>query len=182
MYQDLIFIVVAYLGLWFSPLFHSLHLLAVVRKSPLLQSVIQAVTVNGRSLLVTALLCFIIVYLYSIIGFVLFPDDFRTTEGDLQCETITECLVFVLTSGLRAGGGIGDLLHDRRSTGRTLYDFSFFVIVIVCLLNIVSGIIIDTFAQLRDERQVGVGVCVCVCVWTDLWFSVILLQATCPVP
>ena len=119
----------------------------------------QAVTVNGRSLLVTALLCFVIVYLYSIAGFVMFPDDFRNAESnEFHCQTVYQCFIFVMTSGVRAGGGIGDLLTERKYSqnawlGRVAYDFSFFVIVIVCLLNIVSGIIIDTFAQLRDQRE-----------------------------
>lgn len=38
-------------------------------------------------------------------------------------------------------------------TARLLYDFLFYVVVIVCLLNIVFGIIIDTFGQLRTERE-----------------------------
>ena len=36
---------------------------------------------------------------------------------------------------------------------RMAFDFSFFVIVVVILLNIIFGIIIDTFAELRAEKQ-----------------------------
>lgn len=49
--------------------------------------------------------------------------------------------------------GIGGGRGQDKGCGGPPVDFSFFVIVIVCLLNIVSGIIIDTFAQLRDSRQ-----------------------------
>ena len=35
---------------------------------------------------------------------------------------------------------------------RILFDVSFFIIVTTIGLNIVFGIIIDTFAELRDER------------------------------
>ena len=158
---DLFFLLASFLALYNSPLYHSLQLLAVVRKSSLLQSVIKSVTVNGRSLLVTALLCVVIVYLFSIVGFVWFSDDFRSVEGEDQCKTIARCLVFVLTSGIRAGGGIGDLLTQRETStgtwlGRTFYDFAFFVVVIVCLLNIVSGMP----EQLQSECgsvKMGVG-------------------------
>ena len=35
---------------------------------------------------------------------------------------------------------------------RLLYDISFFIIVTTIGLNIVFGIIVDTFSELRDER------------------------------
>ena len=36
---------------------------------------------------------------------------------------------------------------------RSVYDLSFFVIVITILLNIIFGIIIDTFAQLIGAKE-----------------------------
>lgn len=53
------------------------------------------------------------------------------------------------------GGGIGDGLgmapySDDKYSYRILFDLLFFVLVIIILLNIVFGIIIDTFAELRD--------------------------------
>jgi len=36
---------------------------------------------------------------------------------------------------------------------RFFYDFAFYVIIVVILLNIIFGIIIDTFGALRDESQ-----------------------------
>ena len=38
------------------------------------------------------------------------------------------------------------------SAVRLLYDISFFIIVTTIGLNIVFGIIVDTFSELRDER------------------------------
>ena len=35
---------------------------------------------------------------------------------------------------------------------RLLYDVSFFIIVTTIGLNVVFGIIVDTFSELRDER------------------------------
>ena len=71
------------------------------------------------------------------------------TAGDAQgvCGNLLECFAFGLFNGLRAGGGIGDLLPERRYTLRTLFDFAYFLIIVVIILNIVFGIIIDTFAQ-----------------------------------
>ena len=34
-----------------------------------------------------------------------------------------------------------------------MFDFSFFVLINIVLLNIIFGIIIDTFGELRDQRN-----------------------------
>ena len=40
---------------------------------------------------------------------------------------------------------------------RLLYDVSFFIIVTTIGLNIVFGIIVDTFTELRDERVCNIA-------------------------
>ena len=38
--------------------------------------------------------------------------------------------------------------------GRAVFDFLFFLIIIIIIMNIVFGIIIDTFSDLRSQRDV----------------------------
>jgi len=67
--------------------------------------------------------------------------------------------VQTLNFGLRNGGGIGDLLPTNSWFNeskevffiRAVNDLSFFIIIILLFFNIIFGIIIDTFAGLRDE-------------------------------
>ena len=59
-----------------SPFWFAGHLLIVTHKSPLLHSVLQSVILNGRSLLLTALLTIIVVYLFIVVGYVFFEEDF----------------------------------------------------------------------------------------------------------
>lgn len=37
--------------------------------------------------------------------------------------------------------------------GRAFFDLTFWVVVIIVLLNMIFGIIVDTFAELRQEKQ-----------------------------
>jgi hypothetical protein len=67
--------------------------------------------------------------------------------------------------GLIMGGGIGEYLSmyinypnitlDRGwvSVERMLFDIAFFVTITIGLMNIVFGIMIDTFSQLREQQQ-----------------------------
>jgi hypothetical protein len=66
-----------------------------------------------------------------------------------------------LNGALRIPGGIGDFVLKKVSfergggiyAGRLIYDFIWFCLINVTLLNIVFGIIIDTFKQLRIKTQ-----------------------------
>ena len=75
-----------------------------------------------------------------------------------MCETFISCFLNSVNLGLRLDGGIGNALKlagTRASTGqfwgRFFFDLSFFIIVRLILLNVIAGIIIDTFSDLRDE-------------------------------
>ena len=70
------------------------------------------------------------------------------------------CFLTICVSGLLNGGGIGDAVRvesyvtdQPKYMAKLLYNFTFQLIVLIMLLNIVFGIIIDTFAQLRDEKK-----------------------------
>ena len=137
------------------------HLLTVTGRSPVLVNVITAVTRHSRALILTALLGSVVVYLFTVMAFVLFREKFNTDDSDdVACDDLRGCFHYLLVNAVRAGGGVGDLILDHSWYDRPymlfglLSDFLFFVIIIVILLNIISGVIIDTFARLREERQV----------------------------
>lgn len=60
---------------------------------------------------------------------------------------------------LRTEGRWGDLTDRDASSqeplfaARVIYDLLFFFMVIIIVLNLIFGVIIDTFADLRSEKQ-----------------------------
>ena len=71
-------------------------MLDVVYREETLLNVIKSVTRNGRSIILTAVLAVILIYLFSIIGYMFFKDDF-IMEVDpaleaLQLAANSECL------------------------------------------------------------------------------------------
>ncbi|XP_075218736.1 inositol 1,4,5,-trisphosphate receptor isoform X2 [Lycorma delicatula] len=204
------YVVFCVLGLCMHPFFYSVLLLDVVYREETLLNVIRSVTRNGRSIILTAVLALILVYMFSIIGYMFFKDDFLvdvdeevvphqmtippsddnenfgtdeknckhnpaakysqelntkaqlvSVDGDLKeraCDSLVMCIVTTLNQGLRNGGGIGDILRAPSSkeplfVARVVYDLLFFFIVIIIVLNLIFGVIIDTFADLRSEKQ-----------------------------
>jgi len=76
----------------------------------------------------------------------------------MDCDTLLHCWTSVVNYGIRSGGGIGDVMAAAMMNGskywaRWVLDITFFVLVIIILLNIIFGIIIDTFGDLRDTRN-----------------------------
>lgn len=166
------FILMAALSVVVSPYFAAFNLMLLIYKISTLRTFISAITMNGKQLLLTAFLGLIILYLFSIVGFLVFSSEFNPDAEDSaalaevneygvtdnNCETLLRCFTFIFSNGLRAGGGVGDVMKpwtwgEKDLLPRVQYDLLFYVIVNVIFLNIMFGIIIDTFGQMRDEKR-----------------------------
>uniref|UniRef100_A0A7N6BBH0 Inositol 1,4,5-trisphosphate receptor n=1 Tax=Anabas testudineus TaxID=64144 RepID=A0A7N6BBH0_ANATE len=87
-------------------------------------------------------------------GVIPYEDD----QTERVCDTLLMCIITVLNQGLRNGGGVGDILRrpskeEPLFAARVVYDLLFFFVVIIIVLNLIFGVIIDTFADLRSEKQ-----------------------------
>ncbi|XP_041446733.1 inositol 1,4,5-trisphosphate receptor type 1 isoform X2 [Xenopus laevis] len=202
----LLYLLICAMGVFVHEFFYSLLLFDLVYREETLLNVIKSVTRNGRSIILTAVLALILVYLFSIVGYLFFKDDFilevdrlhnetiftenggtmtsellypevcrlgsdtnctqeelvqgteEEEEKEHTCETLLMCIVTVLSHGLRSGGGVGDVLRKPSKeeplfAARVIYDLLFFFMVIIIVLNLIFGVIIDTFADLRSEKQ-----------------------------
>ncbi|XP_004347257.1 hypothetical protein CAOG_04510 [Capsaspora owczarzaki ATCC 30864] len=154
----ILFLGMSIAGITVRGYFFCFHLLHVVVGNDLLQRVIQSVTKNGRSLLWVTALGVIVIYIYAIASFAFLRADFDASRADgapLFCNTMWQCFLTSLNFGLENGlasVGIADV-NDWQTVGlRVLYDLSFFVLISTIGLNVIFGIIVDTFSELRDEK------------------------------
>eukprot|EP00760_Papus_ankaliazontas_P013907 PhM_4_TR15917/c0_g2_i1/m.26276/K04959/ITPR2; inositol 1,4,5-triphosphate receptor type 2 len=162
LWQRVLFLVACVVGNLYHPFFFSIQLLQLVGRTPQLQNVVLAVTTNGRTLLLTFGLLLIVIYMFSMLAY--YDLNKYITNSDIgsgfRCSSLFWCTMILLSYGLRQGGGIGDVeappdwnAPDDDIYGRIIYDFAFFTIMIIIFLNILFGIIIDTFAELRESRE-----------------------------
>ncbi|XP_060552412.1 inositol 1,4,5-trisphosphate receptor type 2-like [Ruditapes philippinarum] len=143
-------------GTMFHGYFFAYHLLNIVNGNQLLSGVIKAVTQNGRSLVWVGILGLCVFYLYAIISFALMRSMFDPNDY-LYCDTLWQCTLTIIRYGL-----IGDLFdnikaHKTEKNFRmfgfvVLYHVSFFIFITTIGLNIIFGIIVDTFSELRDLK------------------------------
>jgi hypothetical protein len=162
-YKRMLFLVIAFIGFYYSPIWYCIQMLQIISKSPLLQNVVKSVTLNWKSLLLTGCLLLVVVYIFSIIAYFNYSGNYGNDNmgAGNNCDTLIRCATTHLVYGLKFGGGISEVTPppifgaDEDVSGylRLLFDFLFFLILIIMFLNLVFGIILDTFGQLREHRE-----------------------------
>lgn len=151
-------------GLLYSKIFFSVMLLDIVRSSSVLKNVIKAATLNLDQFLMTGLLGVVFVFIFSSMTFFSSLKDtmvFLEVDNFQMCTDYLHCFLTILNFGMRAGGGIGEtLLYPDFESETFLYmfrfvvDLIFFLMISTIYLDILFGIIVDTFKQLREEKEI----------------------------
>jgi hypothetical protein len=157
------YIVCSFLGIFVQPFFFTLLLLTIATLSTTMDYVVKAITTHIDQLALTVILMLMVIYCYAMLSAEYFFDKLESnqTGGDfLNCTQLWECLTYVFNYGLRNGGGIGDasvpvdpLSDEGRYMAKFFFDVVFFFLVNVISLNIIFGIIIDTFADMRQKND-----------------------------
>jgi hypothetical protein len=160
-----------------SPFFTSLHLLLLFNISTTAKYVIRSATAHINQLLITFVLAIFTIWVFATFNANRYSGSFDVQDGDGNaidvCSNMWRCLIYNLNFGLRNGGGIADShityafggvgnVNDnifegadfetgRSVVGKMVFDLLFFIVINVIYLNIVFGIIIDTFGEMRGE-------------------------------
>jgi len=157
-FYQVAFFCMAVFGCFRPPAF-AFHLLDFSIKNAQTRNVLKAVTQNGKLILLTAFLGLILIYLYAMIAFFYLKINYLN-GSQAECYSLFSCVLTNIQYGLRSGGGVGDVLNISLLQNNPslyfamfFYNLSFFIIIIIIFLNIVFGIIIDTFGELRDARS-----------------------------
>ena len=114
----------------------------------------------------------IVIYVYAILGYELLATQFQVgdypTRDQAVCTSLFMCFASIITEGLR-GGDVGSFMEPLPSPDiidashkdphetflfwfQSVYQLSFWFIVITVLLNVIFGIIIDSFGSLREKN------------------------------
>ncbi|RHY55573.1 hypothetical protein DYB30_004535, partial [Aphanomyces astaci] len=151
---------------------------------------LKAVTSNLVPLGVTMAFGTIVIYLFSLIGFFRFQELMTNDDGP-QCSSMMQCYLTYIHYGLLSGGGIGDYMSSTLAHPldysdqvsffeRVVYDLGFYIVILLLLINLIMGIIIDSFTSLREasekKQEIENSIClVCTDTKDDIEYRGILL-------
>ena len=147
-----VYLCICIFGVVFSDYWMPFLLLDIIVKNQVCANVLKSVINPISQLGTTLLLGLFVTYIYAYIYFTYFLDELSTTNDKPVPETLFTFVLMSWSMGLRAGGGFGDWFEHSLSP-RWILDLSYFLIVNVILLNIIFGIIIDTFSDLRSKKE-----------------------------
>jgi len=139
--------------------------LDVVAISPVIADIIRSVTAPGFALGLVFYLFIITVIIYAAFGMNHFGPSLTVpiySDDDgiprVQCGSMLQCFYNIFTEGLSEAGNLKASLStnyagDEGYPMRVLYDSVFFVWVGIVLVNIIVGLMVDTFSSIREEKQ-----------------------------
>ena len=156
----LIYLGLSFAALW-TPAAATLFITDIAIQSDAIMQVFRAIVTNWKPFLWTLFLLVDITLFYTFISFYTLQNDFVTEDGTKLCEHAYGCFFSILNFGLRAGGGIADVIRQQyyivgetsHFFKRVAFDLTFFIVMITILLNLIFGMIIDAFGNLRDQKN-----------------------------
>ena len=153
------YIICGSFGIKLSPFFYSLELLMIININTTTANVLKSVYLHGNQLIWSLVLQVFIVYGYTAWIMTRFDNE-MDPDSQITCKDFWICFTYLINYGLRNGGGIADSMVHFAAGGDLaryyewfLISLSWFLLVNVIFLNIIFGIIIDTFGELRDEQR-----------------------------
>ena len=153
------FMVFSLLGLYVHPFCYAYHLLDVIIKSAYLKNVLRAVYRPRFELLHTFFLFICLQYIFAIFAYTYFGNQFP----DEACTSFFQCFLVMFDKTFKTTGGVGGFLTlaypsdflvegSHIEYARFVWDNLFNIIMVIGIVQIISGIIIDTFGALRHEQ------------------------------
>ena len=130
----------------------SLQLFPIFTLFDMMRNVLDAVKARYNQFLSTGFLIIILILFSSGITFYFFNYD---SEGNQLCSSYLNCFIYLFNYGIR-GGGLPfniKILEQEGFWGEFIFNWIFYFILILVILNIASGIIVDKFQDLREKND-----------------------------
>jgi hypothetical protein len=143
---------------------YAFFLLAILDLNQTLKGIAISIKAKGPDIISSFLFLVIIVNFFTNIGFFFLNDNFEADiENDIPdnyCLCLSFCFMTNFDAGIRARGGAADQMirisFERNNSLyyiRTIYDISNFLICIIIMIDLVFGIILGTFSDMREKER-----------------------------
>ena len=143
----------------------ALHLLDIIVQFKLFLTIVRSITKNWASIaLTTALLC-LVVYYYALFSMVFLSHlyyvevDYGGDDAIPACYDVLSCFMTLIGQMPSGGDYMRKVMNQLGQSSEVQYvsgiliQMSFFFIALILILNILFGIIVDTFSQMRAEKK-----------------------------
>jgi len=136
-----------------TPMWNAFHLVDILTYVPHLRDILFVADQHRSRLLATVALGLIFVYAFSVLVFVFFSNRvIYNVDDDLvySCDTLWSCVEKAVDLGFR---NTPVFKENPVPVVTPLFDLAYFLLINTVLVSIITGIIIDTFAEQREKRD-----------------------------
>lgn len=139
---------------------YSIQLFSVFVLFQTMRLAVKSLQLRAGSFIAVLILIIILIFFFNSIAFYFFIDLYNEGSENL-CHNYIHCFFSHFNFGLRQGGGIGDLdsygeynvnWNGQYYWATFIFGYIFFFIMILLMLNIINGIIVDTFQKIREDE------------------------------
>ncbi|KAL4504086.1 hypothetical protein ABPG72_022716 [Tetrahymena utriculariae] len=135
----------------FNPVVTAILLFDIFRRIPSLKNILQSLIIARYQLFLTFILLLVLTYIFAILVYYFFWDNLAN-----QCNTLWTCFLFMFDMTFKNNAGYTssyppDYTDNWRIGTLSLQQLAYTFIIVIILGEIISGIIIDTLAKLREQ-------------------------------
>jgi len=142
----------SFCGVVYSPYFFAFHVLDIAVRVPVLNYVVQAVSNNLVQVSATLLLGVILVYIFGVVAINKWGyASYSYGDGGGGWESLSALFAQQIDYGLRGPPVFDDSINYNYLV--SAYDFLYNILIILIMVAIITGIIIDTFADMRQSKN-----------------------------
>lgn len=184
---DIMFSVAGFVN---SPLWFTYHLTRVTTVLQGANIVTQSISLNSSRLLTTLILALLGMYVFAMAGLLILPEmhSSNSTDGNIvveneggPCASLLTCFISYFYLGFMTEGLQNWLTTPTvplyaedvftKDLGRLIFEVMFIVLTSCIVLAIITGIICDTFGELRVEADKAIKFRTSTCFMTGIPFS-----------
>jgi len=142
------------LGVFYSPLFFACCFIEILRVSKLMQYVMRAFTANIDQVIAAVILAALVTYLFSVGAYstAALHNNFNFNSFGGSCTSLKSCTLVALDYGY-SQSVFWDYPAAIGTVEGSFFNFAFTFILQIVVPGLISGIIIDTFSELRNTTN-----------------------------
>ena len=130
----------------------SVQLFPIFTLFEMMRNVLDAIQTRYKQFLSVAILIIILILFFSGITYYFFNYN---SDGERLYTSYLNCFSYLINSGLRSGGLPFEIkiFGQEGFFGEFIYNWMFFLLFVLFIMNIAGGIIIDKFDELKDVKK-----------------------------
>lgn len=152
--------IITLLGFFVYTGIYTLNLFLAIKIFKPMSDVFVSIISSGMQLISTFQLMTLLIYFYSWVMILGLPDRIINDWGGPQnCRDLWSCLMNTWNFGLRDSGGLGESLKMIQEPSEARFwlgwvvALTYLILIKFIMLNIVAGIIIEGFGELREKNN-----------------------------